>query len=183
MCDFCHTPLTMEHIHLTLLCCSNHAVIKRQFDCLLEDIFSTVSCHVIVNFKKELSLYRKLVYCIHMMMSGSLLIGEYILSASQNLSMERLQSVVGQTQCTLQPPAIPQALLDAALKSKRLPYVLKLHRLKHGITSVQSHNHGKTNFADAVHVGGIVVRDIGVMLNCCCLYCTCSLNFRLKSEM
>jgi hypothetical protein len=58
-CDCGHTPLTIEHI---LLHCTSHAgIIERFFNCdFLEDLFSCICCHVIVNFIKEIGLYHKL---------------------------------------------------------------------------------------------------------------------------
>jgi hypothetical protein len=57
VCDYCNTPLTVEHI---LLFCSHHATTRKQhFDyCSLEEVFKNVRYHVIVNFIKEIGLYR-----------------------------------------------------------------------------------------------------------------------------
>ena len=59
VCDCGHTPLTVEHF---LLHCPSHAVLRKTFfDCpSLKDVMNSIPYHVIVDFIKEMKLYRKL---------------------------------------------------------------------------------------------------------------------------
>ena len=59
VCESCQLPLTVEYI---LLFCSCHSAIRKSyFDCCsLEDLFTSIRHHIIVNYIKEIGIYRKL---------------------------------------------------------------------------------------------------------------------------
>lgn len=58
-CDFCHLPLTVEHILIT---CSNHSVIRsKYFDVTsINELFEKVRPRTIVDFIREIGLYHKI---------------------------------------------------------------------------------------------------------------------------
>ena len=56
----CHVPLTLEHV---LVFCTKYAVHRKNYfrDCdTLEDVFNSVNCFCIVEFIKEIGIYRKI---------------------------------------------------------------------------------------------------------------------------
>ena len=58
-CDVCRLPLTVEHILIT--CSKYNDVSQTQFTVSsLEELFSKVSIRIVVNYVKEIGLYRKI---------------------------------------------------------------------------------------------------------------------------
>ena len=59
-CESCHVPLTLEHV---LIVCTKYAVQREKYlqnvDCL-EDLFNCVSYYRIVEYIKEIGIYRKI---------------------------------------------------------------------------------------------------------------------------
>ena len=58
-CDFCHLPLTVEHI---LISCSEHVAVRKNYFIAvsLKELFEKVTPRIIVDYIKEIGLYRKL---------------------------------------------------------------------------------------------------------------------------
>ena len=58
-CDFCHLPLTVEHL---LISCSKYDSERQKFYNInsLQELFQKINAHVIVAFIKEIGLYHKL---------------------------------------------------------------------------------------------------------------------------
>jgi hypothetical protein len=60
VCEPCHVPLTVEHV---LIGCSKYALQRKKYFnncCSLEDLFSSLRCDIIIEFIKEIGIYRKL---------------------------------------------------------------------------------------------------------------------------
>jgi hypothetical protein len=60
VCEPCHVPLTVEHV---LIGCSDSALQRRKYFnncCSLDDSFSSFRCDIIIEFIKEIGIYRKL---------------------------------------------------------------------------------------------------------------------------
>ena len=58
-CEFCHVPLTVEHI---LISCPKHdSVRKSYFDVIsMEELFHKVNIRVIIDFVKNINIFYKL---------------------------------------------------------------------------------------------------------------------------
>jgi ribonuclease HI len=60
VCQPCNAPLTVEHM---LISCSKYVTQRRKYfqNCIcLEDLFNSFSCSVIIDYAKEIGIYRKL---------------------------------------------------------------------------------------------------------------------------
>ena len=58
-CEFCHLPLTVEHI---LISCTKHDPVRKSyFDaCSMEELFHKVNVRVIIDFVKSVNILQKL---------------------------------------------------------------------------------------------------------------------------
>jgi hypothetical protein len=64
-CEFCHSPLSVEH---ALITCSSFSLVRRKFydGCdSLQELFKRFSPHVIVKFIKEIGFYCKISVCLY----------------------------------------------------------------------------------------------------------------------
>jgi hypothetical protein len=60
VCEPCHVPSTVEHV---LIGCSKYALQRKKYlnnCCSLENLFTSLRCDIIIEFIKEIGIYRKL---------------------------------------------------------------------------------------------------------------------------